>query len=414
MARPVQQLDPGWVKRTTEIGMHADGGGLYLQVSRLHTRSWIYRYMLDGRRHEMGWGAYPAVSLAAAREKAAECRRMVQGSRIDPIAARREERDRARLDAAKTMTFRQCAEAYITAHEAGWRNPKHRAQWRSTLKTYVYPVLGELPVQAVDVGLVMKVLDPIWTTKPETASRVRGRIESILDAAAARGYRHGENPARWRGHLDKLLPQKSDVRPVKHHAALPYAEIGAFTDDMRRQEGIAAQALELAVLTVLRTGAVIGARWDEIDLAERIWTVPANRMKRKGRSIGKEHRVPLSDAAMCILAQMQALRQNDFVFPGDKPKRPISNMAMLMLLRRMGRGGDVTVHGFRSTFRDWASDCTNFPRDIIEMAMAHTIPDKVEAAYRRGEALVKRRELMDEWARYCATSDNVVRLPARR
>lgn len=410
VVRPVQQLDPGWVKRTTEIGMHADGGGLYLQVSRFGTKSWIYRYMLDGRRREMGLGPFPAVSLAAAREKAAECRRMTQGDRIDPISVRKAQRDRARLDAAKTKTFRQCAEAYIAAHKAGWRNPKHRAQWPSTLAAYVYPVFGSLPVQAIDVALITKAIEPIWTAKPETASRVRGRIESILDWAAARGYRHGDNPARWRGHFDKLLPQKSKVRRVKHHAALPYTEIGNFMTALRQQDGIAARALDFAILTVgPRTGGVIGARWPEIDRQARLWTVPGERMKG-----GREFKVPLSDAAMAILADMQQIRQNDFIFPGAKPRRPISNMAMLMTLRRMGRG-DLTVHGFRSTFKDWANDCTTTPNEVIEMAMAHAIENKVEAAYRRGEALSKRRDLMDEWARYCATrvGDNVVRLPAR-
>jgi hypothetical protein len=242
VARPVQQLDPGWVKRITKTGMHSDGGGLYLQVSRFGTKSWIYRYMLDGRRREMGLGPYPVVSLAVAREKAAECRSVIKRDHIDPVAARKAQRDRARLDAAKTITFRQCAEAYIAAHSAGWRNPKHRAQWPSTLGAYVYPVFGSLPVQAIDVALVMKAIEAIWMTKPETASRVRGRIESVLDWAAARGYRQGENPARWRGHIDKLLPQKSKVRRVKHHAALAYAEIGQFMADLRQEEGIAARA----------------------------------------------------------------------------------------------------------------------------------------------------------------------------
>jgi integrase len=407
VARPFHKLNPGSVKRTTEVGMHADGGGLYLQVSRFGTKSWIYRYMLDGRRREMGLGPYPAVSLAVAREKAAECRRMAKGERIDPIAARKAQREQKRLDAAKMTTFRQCGDAHVTAKEAGWRNPKHRAQWRSTLVTYVYPVFGSQPVQAIDVELVMKVLEPIWTTKPETASRVRGRIESILDYAAARGWRQGENPARWRGYLDKLLPKKTDVRPVKHHAALPYAEIGDFMIELRQEEGIAACALAFTILTVgPRTGGTIPARWPEIDRRARLWTIPGERMKGKGE---KEFKVPLSDAAMAILKEMHKIRQNEFIFPGAKAGRPISNMAMLMMLRRMGRR-DLTVHGFRSTFKDWASDRTNFPREIIEMALAHTIPDKLEAAYRRGEALVKRRQLMNKWARYCATArrgDNV-------
>jgi integrase len=257
----------------------------------------------------------------------------------------------------------------------------------------------------------MKAIEPIWAIKPETASRVRGRIESILDWAAARGYRQGENPARWRGHLDKLLPQKSKVRPVKHHAALPYDEIGNFMAELRQQDGIAARALEFAILNINRTGEVTGAAWPEIDLRARLWTIPAGRMKA-----GREHRVPLSDAAVAILKEMQKVRENDFVFPGSKGRRPISNMAMTMTLRRMGRG-DITVHGFRSTFKDWASDCTGFPREIIEMALAHTIPDKVEAAYRRGAALMKRRRLMDAWTRQCTNTragNNVVQIAASR
>jgi integrase len=411
--RPIQKLDPGWVKRTPEIGMHADGGGLYLQVSRFGTKSWIFRFMLDGRRREMGLGPFPSLSLAGAREKAADCRNMVRSNRIDPIETRKAQRNQARIDAAKAMTFRQCAEAYVASHQAGWRNAKHRAQWASTLATYVYPVFGSLPAQAVDVGLVMKVLEPIWTTKPETASRVRGRIESILDWAMARGYRQGENPARWRGHLDQLLPKKSKIRRVKHHAALLYAETGNFMADLRQREGIAARALDFTILTVRpRTGGVIGAKWPEIDWKDCLWTIPAERMKKGER----EFKVPLSDAAMAILKEMQKVRQNDFIFPGAKAGRSISDMAMLMTLRRMGRD-DLTVHGFRSTFKDWASDCTNFPREIVEMAMAHAVEDKVEAAYRRGEALVKRRQLMNRWARYCASArggDNVVQIAASR
>jgi len=289
---------------------------------------------------------------------------------------------------AKTMTFRACAEAYINAHRSGWRNPKHAAQWPATLETYVYPHFGSLPVQAVDVGLVLKAVEPRWTEKPETASRVRGRIESVLDWATARGYRQGENPARWRGHLENLLPPPSKVRPVKHLAALPYAEIGGFMAELRQQEGVAARALEFAIRTGARTGEVIGARWAEINVAEKLWIVPADRMKA-----GKEHRQPLSDTTLTIVEKMAAIRQGDYVFPGGEAERPISNMAMLMLLRRMGRG-DLTTHGFRSTFRDWAAECTNFPAEVAEMALAHTVGDKLEAAYRRGDMFEKRRELI--------------------
>jgi integrase len=314
----------------------------------------------------------------------------------------------AKLDDARALTFRQCAEAYIKAHKASWRNPKHAAQWPSTLSAYVYPIFGALPVQAIDVSLVMKVLEQevrgaangepasLWTTKPETAGRVRGRIESVLDWATSRNYRQGENPARWRGHLENLLPKKAKLRRVKHHAALPYAEIAAFMIELRQQDGVAGRALEFAILTAARTGEVIGAKWDEIDFAERFWVIPAERMKA-----GREHRVPLSDAALAILEDLRNVRQANFVFPRGKPGRPISNMAMLMLLRRMGRGA-LTAHGFRSSFRDWAAECTGFPAEVAEMALAHTVSDRVEAAYRRGDLFEKRRQLMEEWGRFCA------------
>jgi integrase len=376
--------------------MHADGGGLYLQVTRGGARTWIYRFMLNRRAREMGLGPLHTVSLAEAREKARECRKLrLEG--IDPIDARKAKRAEERLAAATAMTFQECAEAYIAAHRAGWRNPKHAKQWPSTLETYVYPVFGALPVQAVDVGLVMKALEPIWQSKPETASRVRGRIESILDWAAARGFRKGENSARWRGHLDNLLPARSKVRKVEHHPALPYPEMGEFIAALRGQEGVAARALEFLILTASRTGEVIGARWDEFDVGAKLWTVPAERMKAR-----KEHRVPLSGRALAIVEEMKAARMNDheFVFPGGRRGRPLSNMAMLKVLERMGRHG-LTAHGFRSSFRDWAAEQTHFPAEVAEMALAHTVSDKVEAAYRRGDLVQKRRELMEAWARYC-------------
>jgi integrase len=290
----------------------------------------------------------------------------------------------------------------MAAHQGGWRNPKHAAQWPATLGTYVYPVMGDLPVDAIDTALVMKVLEPIWQTKPETASRVRGRIEAVLDWAKAADYRNGENPARWRGHLQNLLMKPSSAAKAarrskgrsEHHAALPYREIGAFIAELRQQEGVAARALEFAILTAGRTNEVLGARWEEFT-DERIWTVPAERMKG-----AKEHRVPLSRPALAIVKKMEQSRDGDFVFPGDNPGRPLSNMSMLMLLRRMGRG-DLTAHGFRSTFRDWAGDCTDFPREVAEMALAHTLGDKVEAAYRRGDGFQKRRVLAEAWAMFC-------------
>ncbi len=357
--------------------MHGDGGGLYLQVTPSGARTWIFRFKLGGRAREMGLGPTHTVSLAEAREKARECRKLVLEG-IDPIEARNAKRAEARLAAATAMTFEQCADRYIEAHKAGWKNPKHAAQWPSTLQTYVYPVFGSLPVQAIDVGLVMKVLEPLWTVKPETASRVRGRIESVLDWATARGYRQGENPARWKGHLENLLPARSKVAKVKHHAALPYSEIPDFVAGLREQEGIAARALEFLILTAARTGEVIGAKWAEVDLEARLWVVPGERMKA-----GREHRVPLSEAVIAILRPLSEARTGEFVFPGGRPVKPLSNMAMLKLLQRMGRG-DLTAHGFRLSFSDWCAEQTNFPAEVREMALAHTVSDKVEATAANG------------------------------
>jgi integrase len=382
-----------WAKRR---GYYGDGGGLFLQVSPNGAKSWVFRFKEAGKLREMGLGPVHTIGLSDAREKARECRRLRLDG-LDPIEVRKATRTQVKLDAAKAMTFKQCAERYIASHKAGWRNPKHAAQWPSTLAAYAYPAFGALPVQTVDVGLVMKAIEPIWRVKPETAGRVRGRIESVLDWATARGYRQGENPARWRGHLENLLPKKSKVRRVEHHAALPYGEIAVFITELREQEGVAARALEFAILTAATTGEVIGAGWDEIDFAERLWTVAADRMKA-----GKEHCVPLSDAALAIVEEMQKVRHAcDFVFPGGKSRRPLSNMALAMTLRRMGRG-ELTVHGFRSSFRDWAAERTGFPAEVAEMALAHTVSDKVEAAYRRGDLFQKRRQMLDAWARFCS------------
>ena len=397
MARTTERLTALKVERLTETpGMHADGGGLYLQVTD-NGASWIYRYMLGGRSREMGLGPLALYGLADARAKALDARRL-RHEGIDPIEAKKAARLRLRLDAAKAMTFKQCAEAFIKAHRAGWHNGKHAAQWEATLKTYAEPVIGNLPVQAVDTALVLKVLEPIWTTKPETASRVRGRIESILDWAKAREYRAGENPARWRGHLDKLLPAPSKVRKVRHHAALPYSELPNFLIELRSQPGIAARALEFTSLTAARTNETIGATPHEINGSEKLWTVPAGRMKAK-----REHRVPLSGRVLAILAERESARgaEDKFIFPGGKAGKSLSNMAMTEVLRRMSRS-DITVHGFRSTFRDWAAERTNFPNEMVEMALAHAVSDKVEAAYRRGDMFEKRRRLMDAWTEFCS------------
>jgi integrase len=377
--------------------MHCDGGGLYLSVDRrTGAKSWVFRYRQGLRLRNMGLGALHTITLAEARDKALVCRKQRLDG-VDPIEAKRAKKQHQLIEAAKAVTFRQCAEAFIKPQKARWRNTKHAKQWEATLAAYAYPIFGNLPVQAVDVALVMKALEPIWATKPETASRLRGRIEAVLDWAKVREFRQGENPARWRGHLDKLLPARSEVRKVEHHAALPYAKIGGFMAALRTQEGVAARAFEFTILTAGRTGEVIGARWDEIDFDARLWVIPAGRMKA-----GREHRVPLSDAAIGLLEELQNAQRGEFVFPSGKSRRPISNMAMTMTLRRMG-GSDLTVHGFRSTFKDWAGDCTRFERDIVEEALAHTLPNKTEKAYRRSDALEKRRGLMQAWARYCAT-----------
>jgi integrase len=378
--------------------MWSDGGGLYLQCTAGAEggvrRSWLYRFAAKGRERQMGLGSTETVSLAEARDKAAECRKLRQAG-IDPIEHRKAMQAQAALEAAKSMTFDECREAYIRAHAAGWRNPKHHQQWENTLKTYASPVFGKVAVQAVDVTLVMKVLEAIWAMKPETASRLRGRIEAVLDWAKVRGLRSGENPARWRGHLDHLLPGRDKVRKVKHHAALPYIQISKYLDELRKREGIAARALEFAILTATRTNEVIGARWDEIDLAARVWIIPESRMKA-----GREHRVPLSDAAISVLKFMQSVRQNEYIFPGDR-RATLSNMALLMTLRRMNRG-DLTTHGFRSTFRTWAAERTAFPREVVEAALAHVVGNKVEAAYQRGDMFDKRRRLMAAWAEFCS------------
>jgi integrase len=398
MAREIERLTALKVEaKDLAAGMYPDGGGLYLRVTPEGARNWVFRYMLNGRPRWMGLGPLALYGLADARAKALDARRK-RHEGIDPIEARRAERARQRLEAAKAIMFKECADAYVNAHGAGWKNEKHAAQWPSTLKTYAYGVIGNLPVQAVDTSLVLKVLEPIWTKKPETASRLRGRLESILDFAKARSYRDGENPARWRGHLDKLLPARGKVRKVKHHAALPYAELPGFLVALREQEGIAARALEFTILTAARTGEAIFARWSEIDLLDKVWTVSAARMKA-----GREHRVPLSARALGILDEMQVHRHADdgFVFPGGKPGKPLSNMAFLMLLRRMKRD-DLTAHGFRSSFRDWSAERTHFPSEVAEMALAHVVGSKVEAAYRRGDLFDKRRRLMDAWAEFLA------------
>lgn len=389
MARTRNRLSAIKVSGCKNPGFYADGGNLYLKVGPTGAKSWIFRFTREKRTRDAGLGAYPTVSLVRARERADDCRRLMSAG-IDPIEAREEAR---RNKAPPAPSFRACAEAYLTNQEAGWRNPKHREQWHSTLKTYVYPLLGSLPVDTITTDHVMQVLEPIWSKKPETASRVRGRIEAVLNSAKARGLRNGENPAQWRGHLDHLLPAKNKIRRVKHHTALPYRQVPAFMKALRANTSISARCLEFLILTCSRTNEALGARWSEIDLDHKVWMVPAERMKG-----GKPHRVPLSSRAIAILKEMKAIRHNEFVFPSWKPGRPLSQMTLAMIVRRMGFA--VTVHGFRSSFRDWAAEETSFSREAAEMALAHSIPDAVEAAYRRGDLFEQRRKLMTKWADY--------------
>jgi integrase len=384
MAKAIGRLSTLSISRAKR-GMHPDGHGLYLQISGPRARSWVFRYTINGRTRYLGLGSAFTIDLKRAREDARKARELVHDG-TDPIEARKAKRIRQRLDAVKAMTFDQCADAYITAHDPSWSNPKHRQQWRNTLKDFASPVIGDLPVSAIDTALVLKILEPIWHDRTETASRLRGRIESVLDWAKVRGLRDGENPARWRGHLDKLLPRRSRVRPVRRLPALSYNEINACVTLLRSLEGIAARALEFTILTAARTGEVIEATWDEFDLDAAVWTIPAERMKG-----GREHRVPLSDRALAILGEMRGNGGRVF---------PLSEKAMAMRLERLGYS-DVTVHGFRSTFRDWAAETTAYPNHVVELALAHAISNGVEAAYRRGDLFEKRRRLMTDWARYC-------------
>jgi integrase len=385
--------------KNAKPGMHADGGGLYLHVREGGTSSWIFRYQLRKRRREMGIGSLSTLPVVAARAEAGRLKALVaQG--VDPIEQKRAARETERGEIAATKveralaaaTFRVAAERHIALQEAGWRNAKHRQQWENTLKTYAYPVLGDLPVRDITAQHVINVLQPIWSTKPETASRVRMRIEAVLNSAKLLGWRSGENPAIWRGGLEAALPRKVQVRKVRHHPALPWREVSAFMSGLRAREGIAARAVEFLVLTAARSGEVRHARWDEIHAD--LWIVPAGRMKA-----GREHRVPLSDTAKTLLEQMPRIADCPWIFPGMR-NQPLSDMSLSAVLRRMELG-HITVHGFRSCFRDWAAEHTDHDRDGVEIALAHSVSSKVEAAYRRGDLLAKRQALMADWAAWC-------------
>jgi integrase len=384
------------VARVTKPGMLGDGDGLYLQVGPGGARSWVYRFMLAGKERYLGLGSANAIPLKRARELAAEARQL-RAEGIDPIERRRSERLAVKIASAKVTTFAQAATQYIAAHEVSWKNQKHAAQWTSTLKLYVYPLFGDLPVQEINTGLIMQVLVPIWTSKPETASRVRGRIETILDWATVRQLRQGDNPARWRGHIEHLLPAKAKLREPRHFTAMPYSEVPAFMVDLRGRQRVSARCLEFTILTAARTSEAIGARWDEFNLhpGRAVRMIPSNRMKA-----GVEHRVPLAPRVVELLRELEDRRESEFVFAGMRRGQPISNMSMLKQIAVMGQ--QVTTHGFRSAFTDWAHETTDFPAIVIDMALAHVVSDKVQAAYRRGDLFDKRRKLMEAWADYCA------------
>lgn len=396
-----EKLSASFVRTSKRPGKYPDGGNLYLQVSEsvrkdataIITKSWLFRYSRFGKDTWLGLGPFPDVSLSAARDLAtAERKKKRQG--IDPLTDKQTRQRAVRVAHDNMMTFAECADKYIDAQEPGWSNSKHVAQWRSTLKNIAGPVFGHLPIDQVDTALVLRCLEPIWNKKTETANRLRGRIESVLDWATVRGYRKGDNPARWRGHLDKLLPKPGKVAKVTHHPALSYQDIGEFMRQLRSDLGTAPRALDFTILTAARTSEVILAQWSEFDLDKNTWAVPAERMKAR-----REHRIPLSKAAIAALKPSDV--SDSFVFPGHKRDSHLSNGAMLQVLKRLGRS-DITVHGFRSTFRDWCAESTNYPADVAEMALAHTLRDKTEAAYRRGDLFDKRARLMSDWASYCA------------
>jgi len=394
--RQLHRLSARAVSTKKRPGRYGDGGGLYLEIGPGGTKAWIFRYRspLTKKARHMGLGALHSVGLPEAREKAATQRNLIL-SGLDPIEVREEENRKRAAEAVKAVTFSQCASAYIQSHRPGWRNEKHGDQWENTIRIYCEPLIGSLAVQDVDNEWVLKILEPIWATKPETASRLRGRIENILDWAKVRGFRSGENPAQWKGNLKHQLPALAKKDRVKHHTAMPFVEVARLIAKLREIPSVAARCLEFTILTAARTNEATQARPDEIDLANATWTVPGSRMKAK-----REHRVPLSPRAVDIARQMLE-QKADYLFPGTKPGKPISNMTMLGLLRRMGV--DVTVHGFRSAFRDWAAEQTNFAHEVCEMALAHTIPNAAERAYRRGDLFEKRRKLMDAWATYLDT-----------
>ena len=410
MARETTEMSALAVGKISSVGYHFVGGvsGLVLQVSKSGTKSWLLRVLVGGKRREIGLGGFPDVTLAGAREAARVAKEKIKAG-IDPVVERQTARSALAAAVASAMTFKQAAQKYIEANESGWKNPKHAAQWTATLETYAHPTIGNLQVAHIDTSHVLGILEPIWNTKTETASRLRGRIESVLDWAKVRGYRKGENPARWKGHLDHILPARAKVQKVKHYPALDYRNVGSFISALKLVDGMGARALEFAILCAARSNEVRGATWSEIDEKSGIWIIPAERMKAE-----REHRVPLSAAAVALLKSQPRMAGTDLIFPNSK-NDVLSDMTLTAVIRRMDErntkdgnkgwrdssGKIITAHGFRSTFRDWAGETTAYPREVIEHALAHQLKDKAEAAYQRGDLLDKRRTLMTDWANHC-------------
>lgn len=376
-------------------GQYPDGGNLYFQISQTGSRSWVFKFTLRGKSREMGLGPLSSISLAAARAESARCRDLLREG-IDPIEARKAEQKKRALETSGPRLFKVAAAEYIAKHRAGWKNAKHAQQWENTIATYAEPTLGDQDVRDIDTTMIVRVLQPIWMAKRETAFRLRGRLECILDAEKALGHREGENPARWRGHLDKLLPKQNRRKKIKHHPALPWQEMPKFMDALRKQPGTAARMLEHLILTVVRTQEVQFARPEEFALNYRVWTVPGERMKME-----LPLRVPMVERLVELIEEALPNARDGWLYPGRVKNKPLSNMAMLKLLERMGYG-HITVHGFRSTFRDWVAECTEYADSLAEKALAHAIHNESEAAYRRGDMLERRRKMMSDWARFCA------------
>lgn len=410
MPRTLNKLTAKTVEKLAKPNLYADGGGLYLQITKAGVKSWLFRYMIDGKPRGMGLGPTHTVTLSEAREKATEARKL-KLTGIDPLEGKRSAQQKAKLAKVKLMTFDQCANAYIEAHRPSWKNTKHASQWGNTLATYVSPIIGALPVEEVDTSLVVKVLTQVgedgrqfWQSKNETAMRVRGRIESVLGWATTSGFRSGENPAKWKGHLENLLATISRVSRTRNHPSLEWQQISSFMQDLRQRAGTSARAVEFAILTAARSGEVRGARWSEIDFEAKVWTIPAERMKAR-----REHEAPLSDAAIKLLQGLDRFEGFDLIFPGTKGQM-LSDMSLTAVIRRMNSevtkwkdrdGKTVTVHGFRSTFRMWAAEATSYPREVAEHALAHQLPDAVERAYQRGTQFRKRVALMNDWGKFC-------------